>query len=57
MPGGRIVAIHGIIEGSGASPIQKGAIFCTVKIIEDLRRGLPLQAHKRLRRPVVPWRD
>jgi len=48
------VPIHGIIEGSGESPIQKGAIFCKVRIIEDLRGSLPLQAHKRFRRPVVP---
>jgi hypothetical protein len=54
MPGGQIVPIHSIIEGSGESPIQKGAIFYKVKIIEDLRSGLPLQAHKRFRRPVVP---
>jgi hypothetical protein len=54
MTGGRIVPIHGIVEGSGESPIQKGAIFCKVKIIDDLRGGLPLQAHKRFRRPVVP---
>jgi hypothetical protein len=54
MPGGEIGPIHGIVEGSGEPPIQKGAIFCTVKIIEGLRGGLPLQAHKRFRRPVVP---
>jgi hypothetical protein len=54
MTGGQIVPIHGIIEGSGASPIQKGAICCKVKIIENLCGGLPLQAYRRFGRPVVP---
>jgi hypothetical protein len=48
------VPIHGIIEGSGESPLQRGAIFCKVKIIDDSRGGLPLHAHKRFRRPVAP---